>query len=113
MGFWRTLFGLLDAGGPLRAGTEEERQARERRIVDKLARETARLGLGAVGIFVAEASKPLGRVGATALDLFSPSVGQLLGERRMANLACLLEDSANLERFARALEKSEEKRGWK
>lgn len=111
-GLWRFLLAKLDEGGPLLATDDEERRARERDIVDTLARETSRTGLGAAGIFVAETAKPLSRLGSHVLHLLSPSVGLLLGEQRLSNLACLLEDRSNLERFIQAVEGHDEKRGF-
>jgi hypothetical protein len=36
----------------------------------------------------------------------------LLGEQRLQNLACLLEDRGNLERFVDKVEELEERRGF-
>lgn len=107
-GFWRLLAAELDKGGPLRSEEQSaRRRERERRIVAELARETVRSGFGAVGVFLAEASKPLAGLGAHVLNFFGPSAGLVLGDQRLANLACLLEDRSNLELFIRSIERYE------
>ncbi len=111
-GFWRVLLAKLDEGEPLLACGDEKRRAREHDIVDALAREASLAGFGAAGMFLAETAKPLSRLGSQILHLFTPSVGLLVGERRLANLACLLEDRSNLERFILAVERQDEQRGW-
>jgi hypothetical protein len=78
--------------------------------VDGLAREVSRAGFGAVGIFLAEGLKPLSFITAQGLHFLTPHLGLLLGSQRVSNVACLLEDRANLERLAQRLEELEEER---
>ncbi len=111
-GLWRTLLSELDEAGPLLEVDDKERRKRERGIVDALARETSRAGLGSAGIFLAEGAKPLSGLVSNVMHLFSPTVGFLLGERRFSNFAFLVEDRSNLERFASQVERLDEKRGW-
>lgn len=89
----------------------EERKRRQETVVTELAEEFSRSGFGAVGLFMAEGMRPLGRLAATVLRVAEPSLGLVLNPRPLSNLACLLEDGANLERFARAVEDLDEQRG--
>jgi len=110
-GFWRLLWSKLGEGDKsLLDSPEEERKRREEAIMGELARQLSGSGFEAAGIFVAEASRPLGRLASTALRVAEPSLGLVLGGRRLSNLACLLEDRANLEGFIDRLE-GDERRG--
>lgn len=109
--FWRLLWAELNAGGRLIDREEGERHDRERALVDTLAQEASRTGLGSAAIFFGEGLRPLSRLGAHALHFLTPSAGLFLGEKRLQNLACLLEDRGNLERFVDKVEELEDRRG--
>ncbi len=110
-GFWKLLWSRLGEGGSLAETEAGPRLEREREMTDALAAELSRSGLEAAGIFVAETTKPLSGLAAHMLRLLTPAAGPVLGARRMSNLACLLEDRDNLERFIQKLEALEERRG--
>ncbi len=107
---WRLFRERLDAAGWLVDAPEAQRKEKEADIVDGLAQEVSRTGFGTVGIFLAEGLKPLSFITAQGLHFLTPHLGLLLGSRRVSNVACLLEDRANLERLARRLEELEEER---
>lgn len=109
-GFWRTLWSKLGEGESIADAPESQRRDRENDVVDSLARDLSRAGFGSAGIFVAESAKPVAWLAGQALHFFAPSLGLLLGTTRMSNLACVLEDRENLERFARKLEELEDAR---
>jgi hypothetical protein len=109
--FWGVLWSELNAAGRLIDSEEGERRERERALVDVLAQEASRTGFGSAAMLIAESARPLSRLGSHALHFLTPSAGFLLGEQRLRNLACLLEDRGNLERFADKVEELEERRG--
>ena len=110
--FWRFLRSELDAAGRLIDSEDSERRDRERGLIDALAQEASRTGLGSAAMLIAESARPLSRLGSHALHFLTPSVGLFLGEQRLQNLACLLEDRGNLERFVDKVEELEERRGF-
>jgi len=99
------MWDVLGSTGPLLdASSERERQEREVFLVDNLAEEFTRAGLGRVAVFVAEASKPLAGLGAHLIRLLDPVLGIVADPLRLANLACLIERRDNLERLIRRVE---------
>ncbi|MCL6581967.1 MAG: hypothetical protein K6U08_10250 [Firmicutes bacterium] len=95
---------LGSTGLLLDARSDRERQQREGFLVDSLAEEFTRAGLGRVAVFVAEASKPLAGLGAHLIRLLDPVLGVVADPLRLANLACLIERRGNLERLIRRVE---------
>lgn len=89
----------------------EARQEKERQIIDNVAQEVSAAGFGAVGILMAEGGKPLSFIAAQGLHFFTPHLGLLLGDHRVSNAACLLENRDNLERLASRLEALDDRRG--
>jgi hypothetical protein len=100
-GFFRT---RLDDAGRLLEADETERREKEGAIIDSLATEVHRRGFGAAGVFIAESAKPLSYLVSQGLHFVTPHAGLFLGEQRFSNIACLIEDRANLERLASRLE---------
>jgi hypothetical protein len=108
-GSWGRFWSLLEAGEkPLHACAEDVRRTRQKALVDSLASELSRSGLGAVGIFLAEMSRPLGSVAATVLRVGEPGLAGVFGERRLANLACLFEDRETVDRLVERVEALDE-----
>ncbi len=107
-GFWAFFWSELGEAGRLSEAAEGERRDKERALVDALALRASRAGYGPAAIFLAEAAKPLGGLGANLLRLSAPALGPLLEPGRLENLACLLEDRENLERLAAKVEAFDE-----
>ncbi len=107
---WQRFWKGLDQGCRLADASAEERAAVGDRLAQDLASGLAAEGYGTVGIFLGEALKPASRIMAHALHFFTPHAGLYLGDTRVSNLACLLEDRRNLEVFVERLEELDGKR---
>jgi len=101
---------LRGSGGPSGPSSTVRASWPARRSPNAGAR-LPRKGLESVGIFLAEGFRPLSRLAGQGLHFLTPHLGLVFGDRRVSNLACLLEDPNNLERIASRLEELEERRG--
>ena len=111
-GLWGFIRARLDQAGSLLEAEESDRRDKEDVIIDSLAAEVHRRGFGSAGVFIAETAKPLSFLVSQGLHFVTPHVGLVLNERRFSNVACVVEDRTNLERFASRLEalEAEDKR---
>jgi hypothetical protein len=83
--------------------------ARRDELVERWAQEIVRRRLATPAIFLLEAHKPLGGLGANAVVAFQPLLGSFL-RWNLEELAAFMYHSANIEKLIRRIETLEEGR---